>query len=355
MTTVGPTTPARTQTASAGSVSPSSPGLDAGLATLHIGEAPSSSSNHSRSATTQSLHTSSTHVHLIHPREGFVDVHIPDCNLEALYTHQVPSYRDEISTPPSSLPSGRRERPRVSLAPHAPAGSSTSSTDKTALLKQIMEADEDLKRDGIRISLDDQMAYRLDADLRTRLRSHRDLSFISKWTSCLLSELDMIGNEIFTDEVTMTGIWRSFLYRHCNRFAQDGSNFVDEALASFGSWSDPPTTTLSNLDIGCWRGNRCGCGGEHKRRKVCTGDHQIELQVSAGTVRPGGQVGIHIYLQDGQLVFSGLNGGRREKLKAILTQVRGTGPYLTVRADERDSAHNTNFRQQNCVQSSLQL
>ena len=246
----------------------------------------------------------------------------PNTNIEALYTHVVPMFESEnvgrhLSQPPRHISASNF--PRVSLQPGLPSGGSTSSTNKTALLRLIMINDPDLRKDGIQVTQQEDLHLCLDDSLRGKLREHRDTRFLSQWNRTLSSEQDILQSEVFTDETTTTGVFRAFLYRLCNLFAGSSENFIDPILCSI--WGDPPTVTVSNMDVGCWQDLRCIHGGEHKRCKVCTNEHLQSLSTAAATLLPTRKKGIHISLRDDDtLHFEGLE-SYDVKIGYLLAQV----------------------------------
>ena len=275
----------------------------------------------------------------------FVDTYTPRSNLQTLYVHQCPVLTDRdvsgsVVQPDPRSANGGVGRGRPPLAPNPPEGEGTTSTDKRSLLESIMANDSQLKAHGITITSSPRMQYELDNSLQRRLREHSDTGFMNQWLLGLHHEIDILGQEILIDEPTTTGVFRTTIYRHCNRFVAYENNFLvdDQAPILRGVWGDPPTTVLSKLDVGNWQSThqkRCQAGMEHKRPKVLRSEHMADIQLAAGLERRNRVRGICINLDvDGRIYFDGLNEAARVKIESILSQVSGKkiepGPSVLV-------------------------
>ena len=283
------------------------------------------------SSASQHLPISGFEVSLTQSAQDGIDAYVgPErarSNLMALYTHQVPAFVNEW--PRLARREASRNAPRTSGRPPPPSGSSTSSTDKAAYLVAIMQNDELLRSHGIRIEYDRSLITKLDSDLRDQLDYHEDAEFLRKWNNALQQEYDFLSDEssILTNEPTTSGVFRSHLYHHCNRFVAFARNFAlntpSPPLPRFGRWGDPPTTVGSVADVASWKHGMTQCVGEHKREQVCTSRH-MEAMIVAASRENLRLVGITINVADDRLVWGGLDttdASLRHKVKLFIIQV----------------------------------
>ena len=302
-----------------------------------VDHAPDSTSTHTSPPPTHATSTTTTHPtiysHLVNtlaslaPGPGIV----PRSVAEAIWLHQNPKCLSEASRPTP----GSRERGRPSLAPPHPDGQSRSSTDKRLLLQKIMENDPELRANGITIECDERMLFRLDEELRTKMRAdlindHRNARSDSVLPHLILATINaqlFLSRETLTNEAVTTGVFRMALYALANMVTQDKTLFSDPKQDN-GEWGDGSTTKASNPDTGCWFGNRCGCGGEHKRPKVCTEGDLESLERQVQTPLPeGGRSVIKITLGPSGLQFAYRNymsPDRETHLNKLLSQVSTT-------------------------------
>ena len=297
----------------------------------------------------------STSVNLTIPRDALISVRQPLSNLEALFLHISPPIQDQSSTS-NQISTERSFHSRQSLNPQQPSGTSEASTDKRHNLIEIIKADPDLRRRGIYIRADPALVRNLNQRLLARLNHHQDPDFLARWHIGLMSETEALEENTLTDEAITTGIFRTTIYGHCNRYVRHRANFQESCWdeAKNRSWGDAPTTTVSRLDCAGRHNKKCCCGAEHKRRRVCTFSHLNKIFNQAGLYRQEGgdeAFGIHIRLSndDQRLLFESESqlDSSEEKLIAQVS--------LAQDAALTSLGNHAGFRQQDHSQYSVQL
>lgn len=274
---------------------------------------------------------------------------IPQTICQALAAWELPELNETVEVETDDTNKKKAKRKRYSLAPPHSVGQCANTTNKTPLLEVIISKDPILRKEGIKIVLDDDMLdkrlaqfVKMVNDKPSTRKDGRISGRLRRLCAAIEQANHVLKSEVSTAETTSTGILRATLYSVLNDVLADPNFLKAKYRDTIGrlAYGDPATTTASIADVTGWSTSRwtnrrrpnlkkarSKVTVEHKRKRCLkdvaleTMHHTFKKAWDERSKKKVYSLTIELDKKGGGLKWSALNGTEYEHLRRQISQV----------------------------------